>query len=185
MAPPEHREARRPMPSSIRRHTQEYGLVRGPNLGRLTVQTEKRRCHPKATEGHCAAGGKGVPYSELCGGVRSGGNPSLGARGLGACQSVRLEGGTEGSRPAPGPNRTGRSSGGSEGGNNWALGRGPCLGNVRSPDVGCHRACPERMARSAARVPLDASGAGAVRAWLLRIVPAPDWEGGDSTVPPL
>ncbi|PZC77857.1 hypothetical protein B5X24_HaOG202968 [Helicoverpa armigera] len=60
MAPPEHRP--RPLPASIRRHTQEYGPVRGPNLGRLTVWSEERRCHPKATKGHCTAGGEGIPH---------------------------------------------------------------------------------------------------------------------------
>ncbi|PZC72258.1 hypothetical protein B5X24_HaOG211655 [Helicoverpa armigera] len=109
-SPPKHREARRPMPASIRRHTQKYGTVRGPNLGRLIVQSSERRCHPQATKGHCTAVGESVSHGELRGGVRSGGNPSLGARGMGARQSVRLDGGAEGAKPAPRPDRKGRGA---------------------------------------------------------------------------
>ncbi|PZC83652.1 hypothetical protein B5X24_HaOG207179 [Helicoverpa armigera] len=39
-----------------------------------------------------------TPHGELRGGVRSGVNPSLGARGMGARQSVRLDGGAEGAK---------------------------------------------------------------------------------------
>ena len=125
---------------------------------------------PQATKGHCTAGGEVLPLSGFLGRRALWlATLSLGVGGMGASQSIRVDGAAEGARGSAPPVRSGRPCGGRRGDaivHHWD--GGPRHRHLWPPDVGRARSSLAGLARAAPRFPLIPFGAGVVRTWLFR-----------------